>query len=238
MTGGVPYGRPMASLAPDRDGLRLDRLPVTLGPWFPVSSGGAAASGRASPATCCPASRSIAAASHAPSPADDPFVRVLREPVSIRDLELARVAQSSAGAGSGRRTWRRTRGACPVGSGDGQQRRPVDPSQRRCAGAQAPLVWIPAVDHQRASGDSEPMTSERAGLGPIGRAAGIADDARADSRRTGTSASGRSRIDSGDARARWRVRMAEMRQSLELAACVRRAHGRVRSRPSRDRAAG
>lgn len=34
MTGGVPYGRPMAGRAPDRDGLELDQLPVRVGPFF------------------------------------------------------------------------------------------------------------------------------------------------------------------------------------------------------------
>lgn len=37
MTGGVPYGRPLAERADDlRDGLKLDVLPVTVGPFFPV----------------------------------------------------------------------------------------------------------------------------------------------------------------------------------------------------------
>jgi hypothetical protein len=35
MMGGVPYGRPMAMTGDDRDGLSLDRLPVTLGPFLP-----------------------------------------------------------------------------------------------------------------------------------------------------------------------------------------------------------
>lgn len=35
MTGGVPYGRPMAGRAPDRDGLELDQLPLRFGPLFP-----------------------------------------------------------------------------------------------------------------------------------------------------------------------------------------------------------
>lgn len=34
MTGGVPYGRPMTGVAPDRDGLRLDQLTVRIGPFF------------------------------------------------------------------------------------------------------------------------------------------------------------------------------------------------------------
>lgn len=35
MTGGTPYGRPMAGTAPDRDGLQLDQLPLRVGPFFP-----------------------------------------------------------------------------------------------------------------------------------------------------------------------------------------------------------
>ena len=35
MTGGVPYGRPLPSRAPDPDGLELDQLPLHVGPLFP-----------------------------------------------------------------------------------------------------------------------------------------------------------------------------------------------------------
>lgn len=35
MTGGVPYGRPLAGRAPDPDGLELDQLPLHIGPLFP-----------------------------------------------------------------------------------------------------------------------------------------------------------------------------------------------------------
>ena len=34
MTGGVPYGRPLAARAPDPDGLELDQLPLRVGPLF------------------------------------------------------------------------------------------------------------------------------------------------------------------------------------------------------------
>jgi len=40
MMGGVPYGRPMAMTADDRDGLALDRLSVTLGPFLPGFTNG------------------------------------------------------------------------------------------------------------------------------------------------------------------------------------------------------
>lgn len=39
MMGGVPYGRPMAMTGDDRDGLALDRLPVTMGPFLTGLSG-------------------------------------------------------------------------------------------------------------------------------------------------------------------------------------------------------
>ena len=35
MTGGVPYGRPLAGRADDRDGLKLDQLLVRVGPFLP-----------------------------------------------------------------------------------------------------------------------------------------------------------------------------------------------------------
>lgn len=40
MTGGVPYGRPMARRGDDRDGLSLDVVPVTVGPFLPVLPAG------------------------------------------------------------------------------------------------------------------------------------------------------------------------------------------------------
>lgn len=40
MMGGVPYGRPMAEPADDRDGLTLDCLPLTLGPFLPGFANG------------------------------------------------------------------------------------------------------------------------------------------------------------------------------------------------------
>ena len=40
MTGGTPYGRPLAELGADRDGLRLDVLPLRIGPLFaPLGAG-------------------------------------------------------------------------------------------------------------------------------------------------------------------------------------------------------
>ena len=35
MTGGVPYGRPLAGRADDRDGLKLDQILVRVGPFLP-----------------------------------------------------------------------------------------------------------------------------------------------------------------------------------------------------------
>ncbi len=40
MMGGVPYGRPMAMTGADRDGVSLDRLEVTIGPFLPMLPSG------------------------------------------------------------------------------------------------------------------------------------------------------------------------------------------------------
>ena len=214
MTGGVPYGRPMAGLAPDRDGLRLDRLPVTLGPWFPYLpaglrlrlgfSGDVLSEVQAIPPDRVP-----------DSSGGDPFDRVLHEPVSVHDLELARVrshlralavAVDAAGLEALAGRVRRLAASEPLDS------RQIDSLEHR-------LLWTGFFRWPTGGVGKLPADVFReGGLGPIGRAAGILEDAR-----TGIQAYldlGFRPItdDAGDAAARWRVRIAEMRQSLILAA--------------------
>ncbi len=216
MTGGVPYGRPMASLAPDRDGLRLDRLPVTIGPWFPYLPAGLRLRvGFAGDVVSGVEVLSPPAVTLRP-PAEDVFDRVLGAPVSIRDLELARVrshlralaiAIESAGLVALARRARLLAAASAI-----------DPLG--VARFERSLVWSGFLRWTTGGvGRLRAEDGDLAGLGPVGRATGIADDARA-----GLAAYERIGFrqvtqEAGDARARWLIRLAEMRQSLTLAAC-------------------
>ena len=98
MMGGVPYGRPMAMRAPDRDGLELDRLPLRLGPFFPHLPPGLVlevklqgdvfqevAVGRKPFAR-----RARHASAGTPEAWRGPFAAALHRPVPVALLELAR----------------------------------------------------------------------------------------------------------------------------------------------------
>lgn len=213
MTGGVPHGRPMAGLAPDRDGLRLDRLPVTLGPWFPSLPAGLRLRVGFTGDVLFGV-EVIAPESMSTSLGNEPFVRVLYEPVSIHDLELARVrshlralavAMEVAGLVALARWVRRWAAGEPLDPSH------VDALERR-------LRWAGFFRWPTGGVGKMPADALRAGgLGPLGRAAGIPEDAR-----TGIAAYrdlGFRPVtaDSGDAAARWRVRITEVRQSLVLA---------------------
>ena len=175
MTGGTPYGRPMAEIGPDRDGLRLDILPVTLGPFFPRLPVGLVLdlrlSGDVVTGVDVTAARSAAPVGGPPSP----FVRALSGPVSIRELELARarehlrwlsdalVAQGLPALGR-----RALRLAHDVRAGDGRR---VHGFATRIRGSGVFRWSLPGTRHL------DPAALGGLGLGPIARAAGL-DEAR------------------------------------------------------------
>lgn len=220
MTGGVPYGRPMAGRGDDRDGLSLDRLPVRVGPFFaafptglvldlelhgdvvqevkvaenPFASGG----GVAVPTTL------------------GPFLEALVRPVPVAQLELARarshlraLARGLAVHGLGALSRRSLRLASTVRPGE------VDAVHAlgRFVAASQLLGWS-------TSGVGVAGAERLAGLGagPVGRAAGLADDARLGE--PAYRALGFEPVlgDGGSAADRWRQRLAELHQSLDLAA--------------------
>lgn len=231
MTGGTPYGRPMAELAADRDGLRLDALPLRVGPFFPrfpaglaldLSFAGDIVLSLAEPAN--PFAAPAAAADGQPGPLLAPFLRALSEPVSIAELELAR-AQSHlrwlAGAlvavelhALGLRALRLAHGLAPASRGELE--------------ALARLLPRTGVFTWSARGVGRIPAEALAGLGvgPVARAAGLREDLRLDD--PAYRALGFEPVvhNGGDAAARWRQRLAEAAQSLDLAA---RAGARVSS---------
>lgn len=222
MTGGVPYGRPMAEVAPGRDGLRLDVLPLTVGPFFPQFPPGlrldTAFAGDIVVDCAVPTNP------FADVPRDgvavrsglDVFFRALFEPVPIADLELARardhlawLADALAVHGLPALALRALRLAGRLGPAD-------IPAVRQFARA---IEWTQVLRWStRGVGRfGDDGRASLAGSGPVARAAGLPDDARIEE--PAYRALGFAPVvqDTGDAAARWRQRLAEIMQSLELA---------------------
>lgn len=220
MTGGTPYGRPMAELAADRDGLRLDALPVTVGPFFSAWPAGLrAAMGFAGDVVLDEASLDLVLERPGTTvwrPTLRPFLRALEGPVPVAELELARARDHLRWTAEALRVHglealglRAIRMAQVVRPGDGQL---VSRFTRRiertlvlrwAAGRVGPL-------------DAAPLQGLAAG--PVARAAGLLEDARLDDPAYLSLGFEPLLERAGDAAARWRVRLAEAERSLGLAA--------------------
>lgn len=222
MTGGVPYGRPMATREDDRDGLTLDVLPVPVGPLFAGFPDGLTA--RVTFAGDLVHRFELGPnpydGSPAP-PADDPFVRALHEPVAIAELEVARA----------RALLRWTSEALRVTGLDALSVRTLTLA-RRAEPGDAPAVgrlrrWVthPVVTGRQTRGVGQVGAGLLRGLGvgPVGRASGVVDDVRAEDPAYRGIGFEPVCDGGGDAAARWRQRLAEAEQALELAG---RAGGR------------
>lgn len=218
MTGGTPYGRPMAELGPDPDGLRLDVLPVEVGPFFSRFPPGLVLDVRFAGDLVLEASlRDLTGGGmFAPRPTLEPFLRAITGPVSIAEVELARarshlrwVADALHAQGLpalGRRALRCALAVTPGGSSMiNDLRRLIERSQV--------LRWS-----VRGVGRIRPDVVRGLGGGPIARAAGVPEDVRLED--SAYLAIGFRPLvsDAGDAAARWRIRLDEAAQSIELAA--------------------
>jgi len=234
MTGGTPYGRPMAELGPDRDGLQLDVLPLRVGPFFPRFPAGFSLDLKLAGdvvVEAVPGPNPYASAAVPLHPGLSPFVRALSEPVSIAELEMARarehlrwladalIAHELRALGV-----RALRLAANVQPGDG-------PTVRRLGR----VLELTQVLGWSTKGVGRLGGEELAGLGlgPVTRAAGIAEDLRTDDpayRELGFEPLVQR---GGDASARWRQRLEETVQSLDLAGraggCRTEPAGRVES---------
>lgn len=221
MTGGTPYGRPMAELGPDRDGLRLDLLPVRIGPFFPRFPGlmlDVKLAGDVVVEAALP-SNGLAAESWELSslrPGLRPFIRALSQPVPIAELELARardhlrwladalVAHQLIALGR-----RASRLAARVQPGDAEAVRSLERA----------LAWTRVLAWSTAGvGVLTAEALSGMGAGPVARAAGLQDDLRIND--PSYQALGFEPVfhQEGDASARWRQRLAEAARSLDLAA--------------------
>lgn len=210
MTGGTPYGRPLAERGSDRDGLALDRLPVTLGPWSGVVPSGLELSLALKGDLIVEAQLgpvSIASGPHTI------FERAIEEAVPIRDLEVARARHHLRWLGDALGV----HGLAALGARASSLSGRITPESR--GEAEQLFRYITRSGLLRFVLDAVGEVGEDGteGLGPVARAAGNEDDARIDDlgyRRVGFRPLVQHR---GDAAARWRQRMGEVLQSLDLA---------------------
>lgn len=236
MTGGVPYGRPLAGRADDRDGLRLDQILVRVGPFLPPFPPGllldvrlqgdviqeatipapiaddAGASGREGPSGAPvphghPARLAVAA--------DSPFTTALTRPVPIAELELARARHHLAWLAEALRVsgleaygLRALKLAFGLDLESAESIDALDRWLRRNVSLRWGTNRVGVVTRAQAEGLPG---------GPVARASGDDRDARSLDpayQRLGFEPVVRG---GGDALARWRLRVAEARQSVQLA---------------------
>lgn len=211
MTGGTPYGRPMAERGPARDGLELDQVPITIGPWLPslppglrlqvVFQGDVIQEVEVGPAPLRPVE------------GDDPFRRALVEPVPIAELELARA----------RHHLRWLAEVLRVGDLTRLSRRALTLARRIRPDAGAEVRRLEAAI--RLSGLFV-MALQGVGrisdfpVGSVARAAGIAVDARSEDPGYRSLGFRPVTTEGADAAARVRQRLRETVQALDLAAAA------------------
>lgn len=218
MTGGVPYGRPMADRGDDRDGLALDQLPVKVGPLFAAFPPGLTLDVTLQGDVVQEVAvdpNPFEQGARRPPPPSRPFFDALAGPVAIADVERARARHHLRWLASGLETHgltmlaRRVRrtAARPSPPDSGEVR-----ALGRAVGRTQVLRWATAgvgiIPRSQLKGLS---------MGPVARAAGIAEDVR-----SGDPAYQRLGFEpivhrDGDASARWRQRIAEAAQAAELA---------------------
>lgn len=222
MTGGVPYGRAMAETAPDRDGLALDQLSVRVGPFFPPFPTGLALVVKLQGDVI----QQVAVSdnpfatndptSDVESGTADPFALALHRPVPVAELEMARA----------RHHLRWLAHALHVQGLDALGRRSIAIARSLGPGGVAPIAELTRILRRTRSvtlagagvGIAAPDRVRDRGLGPVARAAGLREDARAED-------PAYQALDfepvvqaEGDARSRWWQRLAEAFQSVTLAA--------------------
>ena len=225
MTGGVPYGRPMAERARDRDGLELDQLPLRIGPYFNAFPAGLILDVQLQGDVV----QEVIVSAHPVARLSPVFAAALRHPVPITTLECAR-AQSHLqwlaralrvhGLGAlGVRTLRLARQIAENEAAIADNATELQAIARAIARS-CVLFWS-----TRGVGELSPqglLTTH--GLGPISRASGVPNDARTDEpayRALGFQPIVSTQLSDkhvGTASARWRQRIAEAAQSLDLAA--------------------
>lgn len=216
MTGGVPYGRPMAEVAPDRDGLRLDQLNVRIGPFFACFPTGLVLEVRLQGDVVQQAHIVVAAEREAVAvDVRTPFRDALHAPVPVSVLELERARSHLRSIASAlvahqlpslaRRVLRFASNVRPDQGEDVQRLHRLLRRTQVLGWATRGVGLIPA-NHL-----------EGTATGPVARASGVGQDERAtDPAYVGLGFEPTVHY-GGDARARIAQRLAEARQALQLA---------------------
>ena len=224
MTGGVPYGRPLAARADDRDGLKLDQILVRVGPYLPPFPSGLVLDVKIQgdviqevsiPTPAAVAPDLMSAGAHSLTGERALFNAALTQPVPVADIEVARarhhlvwLAEALRVSGLeayGRRVLKLARTMRPEAA------EPVDDLSR----------WLRRNMSLRwgTRGVGMVSASRAAALpgGPVARAAGDGRDARSLDPAYGRLGFTPVVLEVGDALARWRVRIDEAQQALALA---------------------
>ena len=219
MTGGTPYGRPMAELGPDRDGLRLDVLPVELGPCFARLPTGLVLDLRVAGDVVVGASVTSRSLDVAPSTLGgirrSPFLRALTTSVPIAELETARaqdhmrwLADALHAAGLRALGLRALGLAGTVRPGDGRAVRDFGRMLDHTGLYHWSLGPARNVGAETLAGLS---------LGPVSRAAGLREDVRLVDPGYHALRFEPVIMDAGDLASRWRIRIEEAAAALDLA---------------------
>ncbi len=218
MTGGVPYGRPLAGLADDRDGLKLDRLELRLGPFLPVFPPGFVLDVNLQGDVVQEASvadNPFTRVELRPSGGGSVFLRALTEPVPVRELELSRAAHhlESTGDVLASRGLRALAERAYRMAANTETTTPEDvDALTRLLERSRTLEWA-----TRGVGLVAPDEILGRGLGPTARAAGLAEDHRLEQDEYRSLHFEATLESGGDALARWRQRLREASASLRLA---------------------
>lgn len=214
MTGGVPYGRPLAGRAPDRDGLELDVLPLRIGPYFPAFPSGLVLDVRLQGDVVQEARAAAAPVVRHRPPLLDPFRRALSERVRIAVMEEARARHHLRwfaellrvhGLPALSERALRLAGGPDLSTRDVVRLRSAIERTRSLAWATRGVGVVP---REVVAG---------AGLGPVARSAGAVEDVRMEDSAYVELGFSPVTTTGADAFARWRQRLAEAIQALDLA---------------------
>lgn len=222
MTGGSPFGRPLALRASSRDGLELDQLPVTIGPWFDGFPPGLALrvflQGDVAQVVEVTTTDFVT-----PGP-PDVFARALHEPMPIRDLEMARarhhlewMGDALRMAGVDRLAMRAYRLSAAIGPGESDILERFMTAARRSLLGPMTLRGVGIL----------PQDVDVENLGPVARAVGRRHDRRSSEQAYRELDFETLTHEEGDAWGRFAQRAAEATQAVDLAgrAGDRRAFG-------------
>jgi hypothetical protein len=212
MMGGTPYGRPMAMTGDDlRDGLQLDRVQLTIGPFLPWLPGGLSLD--------VVLQGDVVQELRARVPdlerRDEPeiFQRAAHQAVAVADLELARA----------RHHLEATADMLTLHGLEALAERTLRLASRVDLGSAGEVRRLARVLHKAAAlrigtaGVGVLPAARLGGLGPIARAAGWPDDARASDPAYAALDFTVITHTASDANARWRQRLAEAAQALDMA---------------------